>query len=41
MVMKIQWTTGDMKKVKCNNYEIRKVKRFKYLGIKIITNGRV
>jgi hypothetical protein len=40
MVMKICWRTGDMLKIKCNNYETKKEKRFNYLLNKIMTNGK-
>lgn len=31
----------NLEKIKCNNYEIKKVETFKYLGHKMATNGRV
>jgi hypothetical protein len=35
-VMKISHKTVLMKKIKCNDHEMKEVKRFNYLGSKII-----
>jgi hypothetical protein len=37
--MKITQKAGGMEKIKGNNHKIKEVKRHKYLGSKIVTNG--